>query len=96
MRIVMGAQGGPSRVLNRRYGEPGAQPLSPEEYLEWEHGQATRHEYVNGYVYAMSGVSRRHSRITMNIAVTLRPSATERGCRIHQAEVKLALDKIFW
>ncbi len=92
----MGAQGGPSRVLNRRYGEPGAQPLSPEEYLEWEHGQATRHEYVNGYVYAMSGVSRRHSRITMNIAVTLRPSATERGCRIHQAEVKLALDKIFW
>jgi len=71
-------------------------PLSPEEYLDGERQQQTRPEYLNGYVYAVSGVSCRHSCIPMNMAGTLWPRVTERGCRIHQAEVTLALGKLFY
>jgi Uma2 family endonuclease len=45
--------------------------LTEEEYLKFEHASALKHEYVNGRVYAMSGVSRRHSRIQLNISVAL-------------------------
>ncbi|WP_027893493.1 Uma2 family endonuclease [Calidithermus chliarophilus] len=75
---------------------PVAKPMTPEEYLEWELKQQTRHEYVNGYVYAMPGVSRRHSRVSMNISVSLWPFVTRKQCRLHQADVKLALKSIFY
>lgn len=31
--------------------------LTPSEYLVWEADQAEKHEYVNGELVAMSGVS---------------------------------------
>lgn len=41
--------------------------LTPEQYLENELTSEVRHEYVNGYVYAMSGASPNHGRISANI-----------------------------
>jgi len=38
-----------------------------EEYFAFEEVDATRHECVRGRVHAMSGGTRRHGRITMNI-----------------------------
>jgi hypothetical protein len=31
--------------------------LTPDEYLEMERGSETRHELVDGYLYAMTGTS---------------------------------------
>jgi Uma2 family endonuclease len=40
--------------------------LSVEDYLEGEKDSPTRHEYVDGQVYAMAGASDRHNRIAGN------------------------------
>ena len=42
--------------------------ISEEAYFELEKQTDTRHEFIDGYVYAMVGGSFNHSRITRNIA----------------------------
>lgn len=41
--------------------------LSEEEYLQGELASTTKHEFVDGQVYAMAGVSRNHERIAGNM-----------------------------
>ena len=41
--------------------------ITPEEYLEGEPAAEVRHEYLEGYVYAMAGASDDHNRIAGNI-----------------------------
>jgi Uma2 family endonuclease len=43
--------------------------LSPEEYFEWENEQETRHQLVDGYLYAMTVASLRHDEIAMNVGL---------------------------
>ncbi len=41
---------------------------TPEDYLEMERGAKTRHEFVDGIIYAMAGESLSHSQICINLA----------------------------
>lgn len=43
------------------------QYLNVEEYLEAEKDSPTRHEYIDGQIYAMVGASDRHNRIAGNL-----------------------------
>lgn len=63
--------------------------LSVEEYLEFERNSPTKHEYVGGRVYAMTGVSRPHSRISGNIFRKLADAAEGGPCRVHQSDMKV-------
>ena len=50
--------------------------LSPEEYIAFERkalpdAEIIRHEYINGELIAMSGASRAHNLITINISAAL-------------------------
>ena len=40
--------------------------FTPEQYFEWEAQQQTRHEYIDGEVYAMTGGTINHSQISSN------------------------------
>ncbi len=66
-------------------------PISPEEYLRFEEAAEIKHEYVAGYVYAMSGVTKRHNTINLNLYVLLREAAQKKNCQVFVAEVKLYL-----
>ena len=46
--------------------------ISPEEYFQGERLSDIRHEYVDGYVYAMAGASDDHNRIVGSIHGELR------------------------
>ena len=48
-------------------------PLSIDDYLAGERDAETRHEYIDGEVYAMSGASRRHALIVT--AMTFAPKS---------------------
>ena len=45
--------------------------LTSEEYLAWERKQPFKNEYHNGQIVAMSGASRSHNRITVDITIQL-------------------------
>jgi len=46
--------------------------LTPEQYLIFEAAEKQRHEYVDGQVFAMTGVSAAHNVIALNTATSLR------------------------
>lgn len=75
---------------------PRGRLLTPAEYLAFEAASPVRHEFVGGRVYAMTGVTRPHSRITMNIAAWLWTAARGGPCRVHHSEVKLQIGDVYY
>ena len=47
---------------------PAEQFITAADYLALERQAETKSEYLNGHIYAMSGASRSHNRITFNLA----------------------------
>jgi Uma2 family endonuclease len=72
--------------------------VSVEAYLRFEARSATKHEYVAGEVYAMSGVTRRHAKLAMNVAFRLGNAARGGPCDVMVAEVKVRAgrDRIYY
>jgi Uma2 family endonuclease len=70
--------------------------LNIQEYLVLEETSEIRHEYVEGYIYAMAGGTNRHNRIALNIAAHFLSLASGR-CRVYQEGMKLHLsEKVFY
>ncbi len=63
--------------------------MTPQEYLEWELTQPIRYEYIEGEVFAMTGGTKPHNRIALNLATALDSHLMERGCEIYIADVKV-------
>ena len=63
--------------------------LSEDDYLHLEQQASTKHELVDGEMYAMAGASERHNRITLNIAYHLRTVTRGKPCRAFMADMKL-------
>jgi Uma2 family endonuclease len=71
--------------------------MSVEEYLEFERDSEVRHEYVGGVTYAMTGASRRHNRIAVNILRKLADAAEGGPCRTFISDMKvLTPDDLFY
>lgn len=65
-----------------------------DEYLRIEEASVdVRHELVDGVLYAMVGVTRRHSLIVGNLFAALWTPARATGCELHTNEVKLRVDQ---
>ncbi len=45
--------------------------ITAADYLALERQAETKSEYLNGYIYAMSGASRNHNRITLSLGSML-------------------------
>lgn len=76
-------------------GQPKLIPkISVEDYLEGEKVSQIRHEYLNGEVYAMSGASIRHNRISRNLLERLINHLKESDCEPFYNEVKVRLKKL--
>ena len=67
--------------------------LTPAEYLAGEAEQADRHEYVNGEIVAMSGVSSAHNRITSNLHVALANGLRGGPCRVNMPDLRVLVDE---
>jgi Uma2 family endonuclease len=81
-------------------GAPVRETLTVEEYFELEERSALRHEYINGALYAMTGVSRVHNLISLGLAAVLRQHLREGPCYVFSTDLKLDLklgeDRIFY
>ena len=63
--------------------------LTPEEYLTWERKQPFKNEYHNGQIIAMSGASRAHNRITVDITTQLNNQLMEGECEVFAGEMRV-------
>lgn len=63
--------------------------LTPEEYLAWERKQPFKNEYHNGQIIAMSGASRAHNRITVDITTQLNNQLMEGECEVFAGEMRV-------
>ncbi|MFO0606483.1 MAG: Uma2 family endonuclease [Polyangiales bacterium] len=66
------------------------QPLSAEDYLQWERAQPERHEYHRGEVFAMAGGSARHNYLCNAAGAELRAALRGRGCHVLSADQRIS------
>lgn len=75
-------------------------PISVDEYLEEEKSAEVKHEYVNGYVYAMVGSSRRHNILAVTLARLLGNHLHGSGCQVYVSDMNVRAggkkDNIFY
>jgi Uma2 family endonuclease len=56
--------------------------LTPKQYLDAERKADSRSEYVDGQMYAMSGASWQHGRITVNVTTQLNDQLADTQCEV--------------
>jgi Uma2 family endonuclease len=74
--------------------------LSVEDYLDFELGASTRHEYIAGEIFAMAGVSAAHNLIVGNVYSAFRNHLHGGPCRTFisdfKVRLKINMDDIFY
>ena len=63
--------------------------FTPEEYFNWEEQQLEKHEYINGEVYAMSGGTVNHGRISLKFTAMLDTHLDNSGCVTGNSDIKV-------
>jgi Uma2 family endonuclease len=66
--------------------------VSPEAYLDAERAASERHEYIDGAVIAMSGGSRDHSRIKVDLTTLLSAQMGSRDCEVFDSDLRVRVD----
>jgi Uma2 family endonuclease len=63
--------------------------VSPDEYLARERTAASRSEYLDGYIVAMSGGSEAHNVIAGNLVTLLNVHLRAKPCRVFPSDMKV-------
>jgi Uma2 family endonuclease len=78
-----------SAVIKNRF-------ISVEAYLAGELNADTKHEYINGDVYAMAGASKNHESIAGNVFVGLHQHLRGTPCRPFGSDIKVKVGNQFF
>lgn len=68
---------------------PSQLTLSAEDFLAWEAVQQTRHEFVDGEIFAMAGAEDNHVSVSGNVYMALRQHLQGTPCRAFMADMKV-------
>ena len=68
--------------------------LTPAEYLQMEENSPIKHEYIDGYIYAMAGALDPHVTIAGNLFALLRNHVRGSGCRIYITDMKARIESL--
>ena len=63
--------------------------FTPEEYLELERKAEIRSEYLDGEIFPMPGVTRRHSKIVVNLGTELNAQLWDRPFEVHVVDLRV-------
>ncbi|MDQ3011024.1 MAG: Uma2 family endonuclease [Acidobacteriota bacterium] len=74
----------PQRKLDYQY--------TPEEYLAFERASDTKHEYLDGQIYAMAGASPTHNQICFNAIVAVGSQILDSTCIGYTSDQKIRTD----
>lgn len=76
--------------------QPVHRHISVEEYLQGELLSETKHQFIDGEVFAMAGASENHNLLALNIAGELRTGLKGKPCRTFMADMKLRVGDDFF
>ncbi|TYQ30305.1 Uma2 family endonuclease [Pseudanabaena sp. UWO310] len=68
--------------------------ITPDEYLEMEEKSEIKHEYIDGYIYAMAGANDPHVTIALNMAFLIRNHLRGSSCRVYMSDMKARIDSL--
>ncbi|MBP5972894.1 Uma2 family endonuclease [Brasilonema sp. CT11] len=68
--------------------------IAPDEYLQMEEHSEIKHEYIDGYIYAMAGALDSHVTIAGNLFALLRNHVRGSGCRVYIADMKARIESL--
>lgn len=75
---------------------PQTAPISEEQYLREELTREIKHEYIDGYIYAMAGASRNHQRIVGNLSAAFRNHLVNKPCEAFSSDMKVKAGSKFF
>ena len=64
-----------------------------EEYLVYEADSETRHEYIDGEIYAMTGGTGNHSEIKMNTAIAIGRQLDDSNCSLRNSDMRVKISE---
>lgn len=67
--------------------------VTPEEYLAAERRALDKHEYLDGEIWPMPGVSRAHSLIATNLIRRCADRLDGRPCEVHGSDLRVRVDR---
>lgn len=67
--------------------------LTAQDYLAWERQQETRHEYLDGHVFAMTGASRRHNLLCGNLFAAIHRQLRGKPCEIYANDMRVKVSE---
>jgi hypothetical protein len=65
--------------------------ISVAEYLQGELGRETKHEYLDGAIYAMAGASKNHQRIVTNLVIAFGQHLRNTPCDTFASDMKVRI-----
>jgi Uma2 family endonuclease len=70
---------------------PKSKFLTPEEYLALDRQSEEKSEYWDGEMFLMTGASRRHNLIVLNVGGELREQLKERPCEVYPSDMRVRI-----
>jgi Uma2 family endonuclease len=70
--------------------------ISEEDYLQGELTSDIKHEYIDGYLYAMAGASRNHQRIVANVGRAFGNHLANQPCEPFTSDLKVKVGSKFF
>jgi len=67
--------------------------VTPKDYLDWERGQETRHEWFDGEIYAMTGASREHNLLCGNTLSALHGQLRGGTCEVYNNDMRVKVSE---
>ncbi|MFN8474589.1 MAG: Uma2 family endonuclease [Anaerolineae bacterium] len=67
--------------------------LTPGEYLDQERRAEHKSEYVDGYVYAMTGATRTHNVIAGNLIAELNRQLEHKSCEVYPGDMRVRVGR---
>ena len=63
--------------------------FTPEEYLAIDRQSEHKNEYFDGEIFAMTGASRKHNLISINVATSLNSQLADRDCEVYASDMRV-------
>jgi Uma2 family endonuclease len=64
------------------------------QYVALERESSTKHEFLDGEIYAMAGGSEDHSALAAKVLAALDAAVGERACRVHTSDLRIYVEAV--